>query len=91
MKSYCSLIVVIVMLLLAGCKPPVDDSEFFYGKIVLVDDEEVDVLDVSPQKIILDGANYGYISAYDSLLFFMNPKLGGFFYNIFNLKGSLNE
>lgn len=61
-----------------------DDSTYFNGEIRSFEIGE-SVKEVTLQVIRLDGANFGWLSVYDSLMFFMNPKLSDRFYNIFNV------
>ena len=61
-----------------------DDSTYFNGEIrsfeVLKDIKRVGLKSVS-----LSGANYGWLSVYDSLMIFRNPKLADCFFSVFNV------
>ena len=61
------------------------DSLFFNGEIQTIKDSGKETKKVALKPVFLDGANFGYIAVYDSLMFFMNPKLPDRFYNIFNI------
>lgn len=84
MRGLSNLIWIIFILLFYRCQY-VDDAEVFNGDIVFVEDSVEKIQDVTIKKLFLDGNNYGYASAYDSLLLFMNPKLGSHFFQIFNV------
>lgn len=68
-----------------GCHEKHDDSLFFNGEIQTIKDSGKETKKVALKPVFLDGANFGYIAVYDSLMFFMNPKLPDRFYNIFNI------
>ena len=68
-----------------GCHEKHDDSLFFYGEIQTIKDSGKETKKVALKPVFLDGTNFGYIAVYDSLMFFMNPKLPDRFYNIFNI------
>lgn len=76
-----------VMLFIAciSCREKYDDDKYFNGDIQKIEDNSGAVKKVALDKVILNGANYGYIAVYDSLMFFLNPKLPDHFYNIFNI------
>lgn len=85
MKSFNNLILGTSFLLFCTCQH-IEDSEVFNGEMVIIEDNIEQIQNVSVTEVFLDGTNYGYISAYDSLLVFMNPKLENYFFNIFNVK-----
>ena len=63
-----------------------NDNAYFEGNILFMDSEPKKVKNVTLTPVIpLDGANFGIIAAYDSLMFFLNPKLPNRFFNVFNL------
>lgn len=62
-----------------------DDTAYFNGKIQTIEDSIKDTKKATLKILPLDGANFGWLSTYDSLMFFMNPKLPDRFYNIFNI------
>ena len=62
-----------------------DDSTYFNGEIRTIEDNIEDVKKITLKVVPLDGANFGWLSTYDSLMFFLNPKLTDRFYNIFNI------
>ncbi len=68
-----------------GCHEKHDDSLFFNGEIQTIKDSGKETKKVALKPVFLDGTNFGYIAVYDSLMFFMNPKLPDRFYNIFNI------
>ena len=82
MKYY--LIILFCCLINIGCNKNYSDYEIFNGEIVTIEDTIKEIQTVEFKTITLDGANYGQISSYDSLLLFMNPKLKTHFYQIFN-------
>ena len=61
------------------------DNTYFNGEIQTIEDSIKDVKKVTLKVVSLDGANFGWLSTYDSLMFFLNPKLTDRFYNIFNI------
>lgn len=73
-----------VILILISCNVNVD-SEYFKGKII-VNESETETVNVNMKPLCLYGNNYGELAVYDSLLFFMNPKLDRCFYQIFNVE-----
>lgn len=62
-----------------------DDSAYFNGDIMRISNSQIHECDVKLKEVLLNGANYGWIAVYDSLIFFMNPKLSDSFYNVFNV------
>ena len=62
-----------------------DDSMYFNGKIQNIEDGIKDARNLQLKPLPLNGANYGWIAAYDSLMFFMNSKLPNQFFNVFNI------
>lgn len=68
-----------------SCHEGCDDSTYFNGKIRIIEDNSKAVKKVSLKNVILNGANFGYIAVYDSLMFFFNSKLPDRSYNIFNI------
>ncbi|WP_195352967.1 TolB-like 6-bladed beta-propeller domain-containing protein [Bacteroides cellulosilyticus] len=68
-----------------SCHEGCDDSTYFNGKIRIIEDNSKAVKKVSLKNVILNGANFGYIAVYDSLMFFLNSKLPDRSYNIFNI------
>lgn len=73
-----------VSLLPFYCCQHINDQEVFNGNIILVNDNIRQEKNAAVKEVHLDGDNYGYVSAYDSLLIFMNPKLDSHFYQVFN-------
>lgn len=71
--------------ILAGCVERNADEACFNGEIQIVEDGISEEMAVSLKSLPLDGANYGYMAVYDSLIFFLNPKLPDHFYNIFHV------
>lgn len=67
-----------------GCQSH-DDNAYFNGEIRYIDDDIEDCEDVKLESIYLEGANHGWIAVYDSLMFFLNPKLTDTFYQVFNI------
>ena len=61
------------------------DKDYFNGDIRFFDDSHKIVKNVTSKTVTLDGANYGMIAVYDSLLICWNPKLPDYFFNIFNV------
>lgn len=61
-----------VMLFIAciSCREKYDDDKYFNGDIQKIEDNSGAVKKVALDKVILNGANYGYIAVYDSLMFF---------------------
>ena len=55
-----------------SCHEGCDDSTYFNGKIRIIEDNSKAVKKVSLKNVILNGANFGYIAVYDSLMFFLN-------------------
>lgn len=53
-----------------SCHEGCDDSTYFNGKIRIIEDNSKAVKKVSLKNVILNGANFGYIAVYDSLMFF---------------------
>ena len=62
-----------------------DDSFYFNGEIKQIQDKVKNEINVQLIPVPLNGANYGYFTVYDSLIFFMNPKLPDHFFNVFNV------
>ena len=60
-----------------------DDTAYFNGKIQTIEDSIKDTKKATLKILPLDGANFGWLSTYDSLMFFtrmmplnrMEPKL----------------
>lgn len=67
-----------------GCQKH-NDSIYFNGEIQYVEDSVEYVKNVKLKLVSLEGDNFGWISVYDSLMIFFNPKLPDCFYNIFNI------
>lgn len=76
---------VMLFIVCISCREKYDDGKYFNGDIQKVEDNSGTVKKVTLNNVILHGANYGYIAVYDSLMFFLNPKLPDHFYNIFNI------
>jgi hypothetical protein len=62
-----------------------DDSDYFNGEIRSIEDSVKSVKRVTLEAVSLNGAYYGYIAVYDSLIIFMNPKLPDYHFHIFNV------
>lgn len=77
-KIYYSL----VLLLLASCGSR--DTDFFNGEIIDIKDKAIEK-EVEFKAADLDGLNFGWLSVYDSLAIYMNPKLSSHWYQIYNL------
>lgn len=69
-----------------GCHKEYTDYDIFNGTIVSVEDTITEIKSVEFNTMQLDGSNYGFISSYDSLILYMNPKLRTHFYQIFSHK-----
>lgn len=67
-----------------GCHTS-NDNTYFLGDIRTVEDNISDVRQVTLKNLPLDGTNFGWVAAYDSLMIFLNPKLPNHFYNVFNV------
>lgn len=52
-----------------GCHEKHDDSLFFNGEIQTIKDSGKETKKVALKPVFLDGANFGYIAVYDSLMF----------------------
>ena len=79
--------VIIVHLLLLNvffCCHKNADNTYFLGDIKYIEDVAKEI-HVTLKEVPLNGANYGIIAVYDSLMIFWNPKLQYMFFNIFNL------
>lgn len=63
-----------------------NDKEYFNGKILNITDHTKNIKETTFKELSLDGINYGFMSVYDSLMVFMNPKLKDCFFNVFNVK-----
>ncbi|MDR1115065.1 MAG: TolB-like 6-bladed beta-propeller domain-containing protein [Tannerella sp.] len=61
------------------------DSDYFNGEIKYIEENAKGIKKVTLKAVLLNGANYGYMSVYDSLMIFMNPKLPDYFFHIFNV------
>ena len=85
MKYKKCIIYITSLFMLYSCGHELDDNEIFNGKILVASDKAGDSQEVHLQQVPLDGTNYGYVSAYDSLMLFMNPKLGSHFFNVFHI------
>lgn len=66
-----------------GCQQ--NDSHFFNGDIITIENSIKETQEITLKKIFLNGSNFGEIAVYDSLMFFFNPKLNDRFFNIFNI------
>lgn len=62
-----------------------DDNTYFNGEIRQIEDKVENEKKVVLTPLQLQGVNYGFIAVYDSLMFFMNPKLPDQFFNLFNV------
>ncbi len=62
-----------------------NDNVYLNGKIKQVEDKVKSESEVILTLLSLNGNNYGHIAVYDSLMFFMNPKLPNHFFNVFNV------
>jgi hypothetical protein len=61
------------------------DSDYFNGDVREIDDSTARIMKITLKIVPLQGANYGIISVYDSLMLFFNTKLPEHHYNIFNV------
>ncbi len=68
----------------AGCHKN-NDNTYFNGEIRYIEDDINNFESVRLKPVSLNGANYGWMAVYDSLMFFMNPKLSDRFFNVFNV------
>jgi hypothetical protein len=75
----------IALALLTCCQNSRDDSDYFNGEIKYIEDSIKSVKKVTLKAVSLNGAYYGYMAVYDSLMIFMNPKLPAYFFHIFNV------
>ncbi|MFS3008031.1 BF3164 family lipoprotein [Bacteroides thetaiotaomicron] len=62
-----------------------NDSTYFNGEIRYIEDNIKNFENIKLKPVALNGANYGWMAVYDSLMFFMNPKLSDRFFNVFNV------
>lgn len=85
MKKFLSLWTLGGVLTLCACHSVNKDEVYFAGEIRTVDESHKEVKQVSSHYLHLQGSNYGLMAAYDSLLICWNPKLSGYFFNIFNV------
>ena len=77
--------IILILTVFFGCTQ-YSDSTYFNGEILSVDSKMKKVENVTLTPMApLDGTNYGVIAVYDSLMFFLNPKLPDRFFNLFNL------
>lgn len=67
-----------------GCRTT-DDSFYFSGEIKQIQDKAESETYVELTPVPLDGSNHGVFAVYDSLIFFMNPKLPDNFFHVFNV------
>lgn len=75
---------IFIIALSVGCHTS-GDNIYFNGKIQSVKDNIKDAKQVTLKCLPLDGTNFGWVAVYDSLMVFLNPKLPGYFYNVFNV------
>ncbi len=61
------------------------DNTYFSGEILPIDSDIKQVKNMVLKPLQLEGAYFGIIAAYDSLMFFMNNKLPNHFFNVFNI------
>lgn len=85
MKYKICFIYIALLFILISCSNESIDDKIFNGTIVPIVDKSTEIQKIKLDHIPLYGANYGYIAAHDSLMLFMNPKLGSHFFNIFHL------
>lgn len=76
--------IVLLLLSIVNCNKN-NDNVYFNGKIKQVENIVKSESEVILTPLSLKGNNYGYIAVYDSLMFFMNPKLPNHFFNVFNV------
>ena len=72
-------------ILFFGCESQYVDEDYFCGNIQTINDTVSTVQYLSTTPLSLNGANYGFMSTFDSLILFMNPKLRDYSFNIFNI------
>lgn len=84
MKKVFVLILYVCLAVSYGCHKN-NDSTYFNGEVRCIEDTIKNVENVKLKPVSLLGANYGWMAAYDSLMFFMNPKLSDRFFNVFNV------
>lgn len=84
MKTFTYTICFLIINILICCQNKNDDQEYFNGDIFIVNDT-IKTISVKLKEVPLHGTNYGYISVYDSLMIFMNPKLPNDFFVVFNV------
>jgi hypothetical protein len=58
---------------------------YFNGNIHYINDSLKRVKNITSKTVAVDGAYYGMMSVYDSLIIFWNPKLPHHLFNIFNV------
>lgn len=62
-----------------------NDGDYFDGDIQSIENSVRSVKKITLKAVPLNGANYGWIAVYDSLMIFANPKLRDNFFNVFNI------
>ena len=79
------LLLTIGFALFVGCDSRYTDEEYFNGNISIIEDTVSSIQYLPTNQLVLNGTNYGFISVYDSLMFFMNPKLKNHSFHVFNI------
>lgn len=82
--KYLYLFLISFIIIIVSCQRKINDNDYFNGEIYDIPDK-INVTDLYPNKIHLDGNYYGYIDIYDSIILFLNPKLNNSFYEIYNI------
>lgn len=75
---------VLLLISIVGCNKN-NDNVYLNGIVKQVEGKVKSESEAILTLLPLNGDNYGYIAVYDSLMFFMNPKLPNHFFNIFNI------
>lgn len=78
-------ILLIALAILFSCCTFHKDQDYFKGEIIELASENIPLHNLQLTPFPLNGDNYGFPIAHDSLLIFFNPKLGDYFYQIFNV------
>jgi hypothetical protein len=85
MNNSSKIIVFTLAIAIFTCFHKSGGSDYFNGEIKYIEESAKGVKKVTLKAVLLNGANYGYMSVYDSLMIFMNPKLPDYFFRIFNV------
>ena len=81
----CTLLLLLLGLsFFTACHSAKEDSYYFNGEILIKEDRVKETVQAQLIPLQFDGAYYGHIAAYDSLIFFFNQKLSNNFYQIFH-------